>query len=271
MICWAREEVKKSENSLCGIHARKYSICDGREDANRMNFKMTDYKWIICLAPCLLFGFSYGSVSDTTQAGIPMDTPWKKEVYRFSQEHFQHSAWGVAHYERVYLLSMEIAKSENLIIDTDVLFAAALLHDMGAFESFRKEGVDHARRSVQVVEEVLKKAGFPMDKLEAVQDAIRGHSYYDQPSERPESVVLHDADTLDFLGAMGIIRVVSITERGSWASDLPKALKTLKGFQKDLPSKLVTETAKWMGENRVREMELIFDMLDKASVGGRVL
>ena len=125
-----------------------------------MSLIKTDYKWMICLTLCFLFGMTHGSVPDTTQGGIPLDSAWKKTVYQFSQEHCQHSAWGVAHYERVYLLATEIAKSENLILDTDVLFAAALLHDMGAFEPFRKKGVDHAQRSVQLVEEVLKEAGF---------------------------------------------------------------------------------------------------------------
>jgi len=228
-------------------------------------------KWI---GVVLLFGISefvLSGTTDTTQAGIPMDALWKKAVYTFSQDHFQHSAWGVSHYERVYLLSLEIAESEKMELDTDVLFAAALLHDMGAFEPFRQAGVDHARRSVQVVDEVLKKAGFPMEKLAAVQDAIRGHSYYDKPSDRPESIVLHDADTLDFLGAMGIIRIISITGRGSWASDLPTALKTLKGFQEDLPDNLITQTAQKIGKERLQEMKDIFKMLEKASFGGKVL
>ena len=111
----------------------------------------------------------------------------------------------------------------------------------------------------------------PIEKVQAVQDAILTHSYYDLPSEQPMSIVLHDADTLDFLGAIGIVRIISVTSRGSWASDLPKALSTLKKFRKELPEKLVTESAKKIGRLRIQEMETIFMMLDKQSYSGKAL
>ena len=209
--------------------------------------------------------------SETTPSGILLDMPWKKKIAALADSLFQHSAWGVAHFERVYHLAIGLAKEENFTIDEDVIFAAAFLHDMGAFSPYRKNGTDHAKRSAEVCVDVLHAIEFPMEKVHAVQDAILTHSYYDIPSEQFESIVLHDADTLDFLGAIGIVRIISVTSRGSWASDLPKALSTLKKFRKELPEKLVTESAKKIGRLRVQEMETIFTMLDRQSHLGTAL
>jgi len=53
--------------------------------------------------------------AESTKSGIELDKGWKVTVYNFSKENLQHSAWGVSHYERNYLLSKEIAKLENVI------------------------------------------------------------------------------------------------------------------------------------------------------------
>src|SRR5262249_43883109 len=109
---------------------------------------------------------------------IPLDTPWKKAVASFADAKLQHSAWGVAHGQRNYLLSLELAEEEGLTVDKDVLFAAAYLHDMGGLPAFEKAGVDHAVRSAELCEGVLAQAGFPMEKLAAVKGVILAHTYY---------------------------------------------------------------------------------------------
>ena len=45
-------------------------------------------------------------------------------------------------------------------------------------------------------------------KLAIVQDAVSHHMYYHKPGATPEAIVLRDADTLDFLGAVGVARVL---------------------------------------------------------------
>ena len=46
----------------------------------------------------------------------------------------------------------------------------------------------------------LSSGRVPDEKLPAVQAAERGHMYYSDPGTQPEAIVLHDADSLDFLG-----------------------------------------------------------------------
>jgi uncharacterized protein len=205
----------------------------------------------------------------TTPAGIALDAPWKQSVFTFATEKLQHSAWGVSHSERDYLLAARLAAESKLEIDTDVLFAAAFLHDVGAFEAFRKDGVDHTDRAADLVPDILKDAGFPLDKVAKVQDAVRNHMYYRADAKFSESVVLHDADTLDFLGIIGVSRILSLTTRHRWATDLATAAKTLDGFNTDLPPKLMTNAAKKIAPARVAESKAFLDALKAETEDGK--
>jgi len=205
----------------------------------------------------------------TTPAGIPLDAPWKDSVFKFATEKLQHSAWGVSHSERDYLLASRLAAESKLEIDTDVLFAAAFLHDVGAFDAFRKEGVDHTDRAAELAPDILTGAGFPAAKVEAVQDAIRNHMYYRAKAGRPEAIVLHDADTLDFLGTIGIARILSLTTRHRWATDLATAAKTLEGFNTELPPTLMTNAAKTIALARVAESNAILASLKAETEDGK--
>ena len=205
----------------------------------------------------------------STPAGIPLDTPWKQAIFKLATEKLQHTAWGVQHYERDYLVAARLAAAEKMTIDTDVLFAAAFLHDVAAFDDWRKQGVDHTDRAAEVLPEMLTSFGFPAAKIEAVQEAARNHMYYSTGAKRPEAIVLRDADTLDFLGAIGVARIVSLTTRQKgWAADLPTAVKTLEGFSNDLPAKVTTATAKKMAATRATEMKTFLETLKSETENG---
>lgn len=200
---------------------------------------------------------------DTIRA-FPTDQPWKQKVYDFAQANLKHSAWGLAHSERDYLLAVDVADHAELNVDKDVLFAAAFLHDMGGFEPYSKPGVDHAARSAEVCDQVLTPAGFPQEKLESVRSAIRTHSYYspDAP-QTPEAVALHDADALDFLGAIGVARILSLT--GHETPDLAGSVKLVDRLLHDAPPSLVTAYGQAMGAQRVEEMHGFLSALGSES------
>lgn len=204
-----------------------------------------------------------------TPAGIALDTPWKEAVFKFATEKLQHSAWGVSHSERDYLMASRLAAESKLTIDTDVLFAAAFLHDVGAFDAFRKDGVDHTDRAAELAPDILAGAGFPAAKAPAVQDAVRNHMYYRANAGNPEAIVLHDADTLDFLGAIGVARIMSLTTRHRWATDLATAVKTIEGFNTDLPPKLMTNAARKLAPGRVAESKAFLESLKAETEDGK--
>ena len=202
---------------------------------------------------------------------VQLDSPWKRAVYAFAEQNLQHTAWGLQHYERNYLLASELAAQESIPIDDDVLFAAAFLHDMGTFEPYVVAGAEHSATAADVVNTVLEDSGFPMEKLDAVKSAILAHMYYAEVPGDATAQVLHDADTLDFLGVIGVTRILSLTTRHGWATDLQTAIATLENFAQQLPGALVTRAARSMADERVAEMEAFLVTLRQQSGGGQAL
>jgi uncharacterized protein len=195
-------------------------------------------------------------------AGIALSSPWRAAVYAHARGKFLHPAWGWRHSERDFLLARQIAREEGLKVDEDVLFAAAFLHDSGAIPPFAKEGVDHATRSAELAEPILRKAGFPMAKYPAVRAAILGHMFDKEAGSGAEAIALHDADALDFLGATGIARRLSVTGP---APDLDSAMARIEAVYEQIPGRLVTGTAKRMAIPRLVAMKAFFDQLKRES------
>src|SRR5689334_10860381 len=142
-----------------------------------------------------------------TATGIALDAPWKIAIYHLATTKFKHPAWGWQHSERNYQVALRLAKGDHLSVDTDVLFAASFLHDMAAFPPYARKG-EHGVVAADESVATLRDAGFPMSKIAAVQATERGHMYYSDAGTRPEAIVLHDADSLDFLGAIGEARMI---------------------------------------------------------------
>ena len=73
----------------------------------------------------------------------------QESIIQFAEK-FQHQAWGINHFQRVYSMSLKLAEAEKVAVDEETIFAAAFLHDMGTFEPFKDPSIDHADRSAQL-------------------------------------------------------------------------------------------------------------------------
>src|ERR1700722_4213518 len=164
---------------------------------------------------------------------------WHATVRDFAAKHFKNPAWGYSHCMRDYALARELAAADHVAIDDDVLFAASYLHDMAAFPPWENEKLDHSDVAADTVDTVLKGTGFPMAKIDAVRGAIRTHMYYRDPVG-PEALYLHDADALDWLGAIGVARIMALVDPNGGAPDGPKAVKMLEGNLKDVPARVLS-------------------------------
>lgn len=204
-----------------------------------------------------------------TVSGIVLDAPWKAKIYAFARTHFHHPAWGWQHAERDYDLAVQFARGDGLRVDRDVLFAAAMMHDMAAFAPWETAGVrsgkvEHGDLAARDCVPILRAAGFPMNKIAAVQAAERGHMFYSKPSGN-EAVVLHDADSVDFLGDVGIVRMLSLV--GEKASSPAATLRTLRDFSIKIPARLYTRTARAVAAPRVVQMRRFLDRVrDQAQI-----
>lgn len=185
---------------------------------------------------------------------------WKQKLLEISKK-FEHPAWGFSHFTRVYELSLDLAKAQKVIIDDEALYTAAYLHDIGAFEPYKQERKDHTDVAIENCDQILNSIDFPSEKIPLVKEIIRSHMFYVKPEDNIESRIFHDADTLDFMGAIGISRILSIVGIDDWTPDLQSAIKLLERFSKELPQTLVTEKAKEIGQIRKKEMEIFLNKL----------
>lgn len=196
---------------------------------------------------------------------------WQEQLMLFVGRTCSHPAWGMPHFARDLETAQQLARAEGEVVDDDVLLAAAYLHDIGVFEPYRQPGVDHADRSADVCGEILQTMEFPAEKIQLVQDAIRGHMFSTRPTDQVEAIVLHDADTLDFMGTVGIVRLIAIVGREDWTPDLPSAVRLIRRFAEELPGALHTNAARIMGIERTAQMESFLQSLAEETVNMTVL
>ena len=145
------------------------------------------------------------------------------------------------HQPRLYALTRAIG--EGLPYDDDVVFAAAWLHDLGVFKGHRPEERkllerwDNVVYAIEKAPEILAESGFPMEKVGAVVECIRHH----QPSGEPgslEGTILRDADILEQLGGVGILRTVCKVGRDTRFSTFSDAVELLTEAVESLPGML---------------------------------
>jgi HD domain len=199
------------------------------------------------------------------------DTPgWRTVVSKFAQEHFNNPAWGYSHSLRDYQLARELALADHVTLDDDVLYAAAYLHDMAAFEPWEKSGVDHADQAAAIVDTVLKNTGFPMKKLDAVRGAIRTHMF-DRTPVGPEALYLHDADALDWLGAIGVARIFGLVDAKGGNPTGPEVVPMLESNLAKVPARVLSPAGKARVPERQEQLATFLRQLRQQTQNLRLL
>ncbi len=140
----------------------------------------------------------------------------RKEFYQlenFMQTCMKDSAHDREHVYRVLHTALEIAE-EYPEVDTDILLAACLLHDIGREAQYADPSVDHAKEGAEMALHFLLDSGWTGERAQQVSAAIRQHRYRsEEPPESLEAKILFDADKLDVTGAMGIARTLQYQGR----------------------------------------------------------
>ena len=130
----------------------------------------------------------------------------KNVVERYAKEQMAKlGLHGWPHVKRVQRLCVQLAKNMKEV-DSEVLGVAALLHDVGKHMEKENSVLDHGVVSADMAEELLRSIKFDDEKLKAVCHAIRVHTHGEQPHS-VEAKILHDADFLDKMGAVGVATV----------------------------------------------------------------
>jgi uncharacterized protein len=159
------------------------------------------------------------------------------------------------HQPRLYELTLKVGA--GLAYDDAVVYAATWLHDLGVFAGHRPEDPedlarwDHVMYAVAKVPGILVECGFDAAKVPAVLESIRNHQPKDEP-ESMESTILRDADILEQLGAIGIVRTVCKVGRDTRFATFSDAAASLENALEGLPGKLRLETSREIAKERMR-------------------
>jgi uncharacterized protein len=186
-----------------------------------------------------------------------MTTIDNEEIARLTEQY--GGEWGINHTRR--LLNLVSIIGEGLEYNQEAVWLATHLHDWGAYAPWAQKDIDHVLRSVQVVESFLSERNCPEKLKSLILECIELH--HSGGSERSlESILLRDADILDFLGIVGIMRDVSKNPR-----NLRKARQEIQKRRDNLPALLCLEKAKQIATERVREMDLLLSQFEVESFG----
>ncbi len=163
------------------------------------------------------------------------------------------------HQPRLYELTLQVG--EGQIYDDDVVYAAAWMHDLGVFTGHRPEDLEALRRwdntayAMERAPDLLVNFGFPAEKIPSVIEAMRTH----QPSKQPtnmEGEILRDADILEQLGAIGVLRTVCKIGRDTRFPDFTAAVQSLEKALTTLPTQLHLETSRALAEPRMEILKM---------------
>lgn len=170
-----------------------------------------------------------------------------------------HIAHDINHVTRVVALAKFIAKNEGY--DVEVAEVASLLHDIGRTVQESESG--HGPAGVPLASQLLDQyTNYDAEIKKQILSAVENHSYLN--TEGQLTHILQDADMLDGMGAVGIMRAYSAN------ADLPcydvKEIIPFEGkrkttmnhsvaFQMEWLNKIHTETAKKIAIKRFQYMQ----------------
>lgn len=186
-----------------------------------------------------------------------MKTIDKEEIVRLTEEY--GGAWGINHTRRLLNLIAIIGKAQSY--DADVVWVAAHLHDWGGYPKWMQAGVDHALRSRQVAEAYLMEKEYPPELLTPTLECIEFHHGSD-PHRRMEALLLSDADALDFLGVVGVLRDFS-----KKPGDLRKAYDVVQNRKEKLRRSICLEISKTIAAQRLETMERLLTTFEEETFG----
>jgi uncharacterized protein len=183
-----------------------------------------------------------------------MAEAWRSSLQNYLREQAR-PVEKYGHQPRLYELTLRIGRA--LAYDDDVIFAAVWLHDLGVFTGHRPEDLealqlwDNSAYAIEHTPPLLARFGFPQVKIPAVLACIQHH----QPSGDPrtiEATILRDADILEQLGAVGILRTVAKIGRDTRFHTFTDAIESLRKAHERLPGLLRLDSAKALATERIQ-------------------
>ena len=109
-------------------------------------------------------------------------------------------AWLVNHSVRVYAWAIDLARHDRLQFDPEILYVAALLHDIGLVPAFDRGGCYDIDGAIAAAG-LMRDGGEPEARARIIYDAIALHNDIELPPDSAAEVVLiWDATGVDVTG-----------------------------------------------------------------------
>lgn len=145
--------------------------------------------------------------------------------------------------------------------DMEVLIAGALLHDVGVVIDRKKHYLMGRTRAA----EILKASGFPEEKIDAALHVLEAHSRYGGPDpQTTEAKVGQDADALEYIGAIGILRtVVRGLNDGSYSGKISDFPEYLRSILAKVEGTFHTKKGEELGRSRLKYMKSFLECIEK--------
>jgi uncharacterized protein len=170
----------------------------------------------------------------------------------------------ITHVLRVIENVKIIGKKENA--DMDVLIPAAILHDISVTNQRQ-----HAVLGAEKARKILKGLDVDKERVEKICSAIRQHSV-DNPTKDKRTLegdCLFDADKLDAIGALGVVRAICENSRNGWT---PKKsakiyIETVNEYTKKYGHIFKTKTGRKLSKEKLNEgIEIAKKIVDESKV-----
>ena len=177
-----------------------------------------------------------------------------------------------SHQARLYALCRTLAASLPGETDDDVLFGAAWVHDLGVFLRHRPadgealKQWDSTAYTVAHAGPVLLECGFPADKVDAVLQCIRTHEAHGDPVTS-EGTILRDADLLEQLGAVAVMRTTAKIAQDTRFVTFADAAASLERALQTVPGQIRLREAQALAEPRIEALRAFLDALRTESRG----
>ncbi len=180
----------------------------------------------------------------------------RKEFKRLVEKELKTDFFTPGHINRCFENLEEIKKS---FFDEEIVFAGLFLHSAG-FPMSLKFNQDLVSTSMNLAKKILNEAGFPAEKREKVFHCIQEAGIKGQP-KTIEAILVHDANLLDEISAVGLIKEVSLFN--SRKILLRKFLEEQKAKSFLLKEAFFSEKAKILAEEKISLFNSFVKSLEK--------
>jgi HD superfamily phosphodiesterase len=198
-----------------------------------------------------------------------MSATLRKKVAALTEEFGGEDA--ALHAQRLVQLVETIAAGAEY--DALAIWLAAHMHDWGSFPRWARDHVNHSRRSRQLAEEQLRKLKCPAPTTARVLEAIEYH-HGGADDRCIEAVLLSDADALDGIGAMGVLReFASIPTETAGVYSVPVGWGMRGAYDRSRmrmennPRMLRLPASKKIAKQKLRQMKAVLEAFERENLG----